>query len=618
MSWARRTGTRGGVAAVGLLLLLLPVLSSPAQGLPQTSAPASEQGADAAQAAYDPQQTGSTVAAAGASTAPDPPARVARLSQLSGDVSTEPASVDTFAVAELNAVLTTGDRLYTDTGAQAELEAGTLAVRLGGGTDLTVTALTDTLAQLGLASGSVHLRSYSLEAGTVLELDTAEAAVTVLAAGDVRVDSDPGAHATTVSVLAGQVQLDGPGLSRVMNAGDRVRVVGADPNSGQASSPETLGPETPDGLDGFSDGRDSSYASGEAASNAYLNAQVTGGSDLASYGSWDSGDYGPVWYPAVAFGWLPYRTGHWGWVAPWGWTWIGPEPWGFAPFHYGRWVCVDGRWGWIPGPPRIRAVYAPALVGFVGGARAAAGGGGAGLVGWFPLGPREPYAPPFHGSTLYLNRVNASNIYDPNTAQARAFYNQRAVNVFAGTPTAERVYRNRAAGTSAMPVTSFAEGRPVAQHGMRGGAEQLAEEPVTTRLVATPERTAVASETVRALPAQMARPTLAGHPGTGASGFAPGGTAASTAGTDGGAALANRPLFHRMDPPVASVSRPGFEGQRGAVGEGVVLRGEDLRVERPSGAVPAHGTVPHPSSAARPAPPPAKAEPPAVSGEHKR
>ena len=78
--------------------------------------------------------------------------------------------------------------------------------------------------------------------------------------------------------------------------------------------------------------------------------------------------YGNVWTPAgVASDWAPYRYGHWVWVEPWGWTWVEDEPWGFAPFHYGRWAYAQHSWCWVPGPVVVRPVYSPALVAFVGG-----------------------------------------------------------------------------------------------------------------------------------------------------------------------------------------------------------------------------------------------------------
>ena len=89
--------------------------------------------------------------------------------------------------------------------------------------------------------------------------------------------------------------------------------------------------------------------------------------------------------PRCAVDWAPYSHGHWGWVQPWGWTWVDDAPWGFAPFHYGRWVYVRDRWCWTPGACVARPVYAPALVAWVGGDRAATwrsaiGGGAGGLV----------------------------------------------------------------------------------------------------------------------------------------------------------------------------------------------------------------------------------------------
>ena len=131
----------------------------------------------------------------------DPPTQVARLSVAQGNVSVEPASVNQFSPAEVNYPLTTGDRLWTDYNALAEVEGGQLAVRMAQTTDLTVTAMTDTLAQFGLGQGSVHLRAYELEPGTTTELDTPNVAVTVLAAGDVRVDVDPSGEWTVVTVF---------------------------------------------------------------------------------------------------------------------------------------------------------------------------------------------------------------------------------------------------------------------------------------------------------------------------------------------------------------------------------------------------------------------------------
>lgn len=69
-------------------------------------------------------------------------------------------------------------------------------------------------------------------------------------------------------------------------------------------------------------------------------------------------------------------------------------PWGFAPFHYGRWAYINGYWGWCPGPYYVRPVYAPAFVAFVGGHHfgfAFGFGHSYAPVGWFPLAPGEVF-----------------------------------------------------------------------------------------------------------------------------------------------------------------------------------------------------------------------------------
>src|SRR5882762_10620024 len=63
-----------------------------------------------------------------------------------------------------------------------------------------------------------------------------------------------------------------------------------------------------------------------------------------------------------------------------------------SDLHYGRWIYIGTAWGWIPPPLVVVPVYVPALVAFLGGPHFSVGIGiGAGLVGGFPPGPREPF-----------------------------------------------------------------------------------------------------------------------------------------------------------------------------------------------------------------------------------
>jgi hypothetical protein len=570
----------------------------------------------------------------------DPPAEVARVSVMVGNVSMEPASVDQFSAAVVNDALTTGDRLYTDVGANAELETGQIAVRLGQQTDLTITAMTDPLEQFGLAQGSVHLRSFALAPGTAVELDTPNAAVTVLQAGDVRVDVDPDGGATTVVAISGQVQLDGNGFQQVLQGGQSVRLEGTNPVSAQA-----VDAVAPDGLDGFSNDRNAAYQSGAQGEDAYVNPSTIGAEDLNGNGNWETDpDEGAVWYPTnVAAGWVPYSCGNWTWMAPWGWTWVDCASWGFAPFHYGRWEHRGSRWGWIPGPRVVRPIYSPAMVAFV---------GGPGVTAWFALGPHDTYVPWYHASPQYENRVNVSNQYDRNAGEVRAIYNEQTLaGAYAGG--GAHGYANRPLATVAVTQANFAAGRPVGRPDTRVSAETVANAPVVPHPLVTPQRTMVVGTSARAVPARGARPALASRTGeepasetrtnAGQHGEAVQNPAAENRGNRDAApgnpvnrnapagnpspvvrsqvpfppaevvAPQSRPLFHQADPPPP---RPSFDEQQKAIETNDPGRPlgpqqlENLRQNRPAGP-PQRPESPHPPPAPRPSPPPRPSPSPA-------
>ena len=458
----------------------------------------------------------------------DPPSRVARISVVEGNVSLELAGVDTFSEAELNYPLTAGDRLYADNSSMSELQTDGLSVRLGNGADLTLSSLTDQVAQFGLAQGSIRLRTRDLQAPdgsqAVVEIDTPNGTILVQRPGDLRVDSYPQDDTTVVTVSSGQVEITGPNLNTTLNPGQSLRLAGTNPVYTQ---PLRLLP--PDALDNFDATRERERQQGIADAAQYVDPGIIGVADLGQYGDWNPNpDYGAVWFPrAVPAGWTPYANGHWAWVAPWGWTWIEAEPWGFAPFHYGRWAAFDGRWGWVPGPPPSafagfggrppRPVYSPALVAFVGGPRFSisvgfGGQSGAGVTAWFPLGPREAYQPWYHASPAYVNRVNVTNLYTRNTVDLRNTYNNRTTNVY-NTSVTNVTYLNRPAATVAVTQRDFASGRGVAQsQHLRldpNTQRQLAQAPILPHPLVTPQQGAAAPQSPpRALPPNQNRPVV--------------------------------------------------------------------------------------------------------------
>jgi hypothetical protein len=350
------------------------------------------------------------------------------------------------------------------------LQIGLVAARVAEGTDLTVTNLTDQLVQLGLTQGMLEVSIYRLDPGDSVEVDTPRGALALLAPGNYRIDNPPGDEATVVAVGHGSLQWTAGGVAQVVQEGQAIRVTGINPIQ-VASIPLP----SSDAFDQWSAGRDRSISASPSAQ--YVSRDVPGYEDLDANGSWSvEADYGPVWYPtAVPAGWVPYRIGHWVWIEPWGWTWVEHESWGYAPFHYGRWVNVGARWGWIPGPVNVRPYYAPALVVFLGGSSFQVG-----VQAWFPLGPSEPYYPWYHHDDEYRRRINVTNI--PNFRDVAHVNDVTYINRIQ--------YRNRAVATTAVATAAFQNGQPVGRRVIPVDRNALGRAAILPHPIALPARTA--------------------------------------------------------------------------------------------------------------------------------
>ena len=427
----------------------------------------------------------------------DPPNRVARLSYMDGAVSFEPSGENDWSQASLNYPLTSGDRLWTDKSARAELDTGNLAIRLSEQTDLTTTSLTDNLIQLGLAQGTLRIRTYDMRSGHQLEVDTPNAALTIAQSGDYRVESYPDQNMTLVTVNSGQLEISGNGVDQTLQSGQAAQLTGTNPVQVSAVAVPAA-----DSFDQWSEQRDALYA--RARSREYVNPYVPGYYDLDQYGSWNVvADYGPVWYPSnLPGGWCPYRYGRWAWVEPWGWTWVDTEPWGFAPFHYGRWVQVGPRWGWLPGPIAVAPVYGPAFVAFIGGAGFSAGFAAGGVAAWFPLGPGEPFYPWYHHSNAYMRQVNVTNVR--NVTNITNITNVTNIN--------NVHYRYQQTGTTAVSASAFRNSEPVQHNIVRVSPQHMEQAQVIPHpeIAATPRAITAGAATTRP-PNVRPRPLVVQH-----------------------------------------------------------------------------------------------------------
>src|SRR3979409_2581797 len=117
----------------------------------------------------------------------DPPARVARLANIAGPVSFSPAGENEWVFATPNRPMITGDRIWADAGARAELQIGSLAVRLGSLSSVTILNLDDRVAQFQLSQGVLNVRVRRIDPGQSIEIDTPLLAFSLRAPGNYRI-----------------------------------------------------------------------------------------------------------------------------------------------------------------------------------------------------------------------------------------------------------------------------------------------------------------------------------------------------------------------------------------------------------------------------------------------
>ena len=409
----------------------------------------------------------------------DPPSRVARLGYMSGAVSFSPAGETDWDHATINRPLTTGDRLWAEPGARAEVQVGGATIRLDAGTAIAVLNLDDRIAQLQLTQGALNVRVRRLEPNQVFEVDTPNLAFTLRRPGAYRIDVDAAGNAPTIVVRQGQGEAYGDGAAYVVDARQPYRFTGTGLRDYQVVAAPRL-----DEFDRWASGRDSAYDNSGSA--RYVSPGVVGYQDLDANGRWRvDATYGNVWVPSrVAAGWAPYRDGHWTWIDPWGWTWVDDAPWGFAVSHYGRWAHLGGTWGWVPGPVQTRAYYAPALVAFVGGVnfQLAISSGNVGGVAWFPLAPHEVYRPAYPVSRGYYENINRSNTVINNTVINNTY--NSVTNI---------VYANRRVpgAVIAVPATAFVQSQPVSRTAVRVAQDRFVSGPVAAAPHVTPTQQSV-------------------------------------------------------------------------------------------------------------------------------
>ncbi|MGH8176992.1 MAG: DUF6600 domain-containing protein, partial [Steroidobacter sp.] len=382
----------------------------------------------------------------------DPPGRAARLSLIDGEVSFAPAGTDEWAEAVLNRPITSEDRLWVGVDGRAELQVGSATVHLDRETQFGFIELDDDVMQMSLTDGAMTIRVRRLAEREAIQIETPNATVHLRHPGEYHFEVDPDSDQTTVKTRSGEADVGGGSKTYTVRANEQGVFSGLDNLTAQVSP---IASRTP--FEAWANDRDRRAEQSE--SSRYVSRDVVGYEDLDEHGEWiHEREHGYVWQPRyVAADWAPYRFGRWAWVSPWGWTWIDNARWGYAPFHYGRWAHLRNRWCWVPGPRHLRPVYAPALVGWVGGPSVSVSVSFGSGIGWFPLGPREVYWPGYRHTPRYIRHVNVSNTIIINN---NYFHNRRDHHD-------DYRYRRHPHAVTAVHRDHFVGGRPVGGHRVR-------------------------------------------------------------------------------------------------------------------------------------------------------
>jgi len=219
----------------------------------------------------------------------DPPGRVGRLDFHQGVVSFSPAGDDSWYEVVPNRPLTTGDRLWTDRNARAELHVGSSAVRLDEQTSVTLSEIDDETARITAGQGSLQVRVRDDLAGQRFEVDTGNLAVVIDAPGDYRIETDPAAGTTRVAVAAGNVTLYGEGgESMPLGAHQQITTSGRNLAAANGAPVRASGE-----FDRWAAERD--RFDDQSISARYVSRDVVGYQQLDAYGDWQNDpDYGNV------------------------------------------------------------------------------------------------------------------------------------------------------------------------------------------------------------------------------------------------------------------------------------------------------------------------------------
>ena len=276
---------------------------------------------------------------------------VGRIAEASGPVSLRPPGGGWANVAR-GAALSEGQTVRTGPRSQVELDLGANRVGLDPGTVLRIDSAHPATPALTLEQGRTMVLVRSLLAGQVARVVMPRGSVILAAPGLYVIEAGDG-RAATVGVSRGMAQVYGAGVSMMVAAGQTGVIGGADGRPGSLRAgvadgfladdasmpamPQVVRPSLAPPV--LAQPSLPPPVAGAAPGVPYDElAELPGGAGLLRDGVWASNpEYGQVWYPPVVTGWSPYAD-----------AWAEDRAWGYTPWHFGTWIQIGPRWGWLP------------------------------------------------------------------------------------------------------------------------------------------------------------------------------------------------------------------------------------------------------------------------------
>ena len=309
------------------------------------------------------------------------PSLVGRIAHIEGQLLRFMPDEDDWVLTDVDTPFGEYDNLFSSEDGKAEfiLPNNTL-LRIGGDTQVQLIALTNTVTEINLASGTARLYNRSSAAEISATTPFGDVIMPPKTVCDIYVHENQ----AEVTSLKGSVEFikTGSTTRQEVLAGSSSIIVNAEQI---IASAETVVPA----WTSWNVARDVQWAQRMQArgeSKKYLPENLQDHAyDLDTNGSWEQVNYEGArryfWRPSyVSAGWAPFSAGRWiVWRGDQ--TWVPCEPFGYVTHHYGNWVYAGSGWYWAP-PAYVGLYWYPGRVAWVSSSIS---------IGWFPLAPYEMY-----------------------------------------------------------------------------------------------------------------------------------------------------------------------------------------------------------------------------------